>query len=97
MTTKKTAVVGAGWFGKAHIRNFYNLSNLVAICDENDEKLKELSEIYGQANVYTSIDELIKHESLDAVSIVTPPKNIPNIARNLQIKELMCLWKNQWH
>ncbi len=81
MKKKRTAVVGAGWFGRAHIRNFYNLSELVGICDTNETIIEPLAKQYDGVNVYTNIDDLIKNESIDAVSIVTPPKYIPEIAK----------------
>jgi len=81
MKKKRTAVVGAGWFGRAHIRNFDNLSDLVGICDTNETKIEPLAKQYDGVNVYTNVDDLIKNESIDAVSIVTPPKYIPEIAK----------------
>jgi UDP-N-acetylglucosamine 3-dehydrogenase len=80
MKKKKTAVVGIGWFGRAHVRNFHNLSNLVAVCDRSDEKLHHISTQYENVNTYTDVSELIKNEDLDAVSVVTPPKFIPDIS-----------------
>ncbi|MHA1479347.1 MAG: Gfo/Idh/MocA family oxidoreductase, partial [Promethearchaeota archaeon] len=58
MKKKRTAVVGAGWFGRAHIRNFDNLSELVGICDTNETKLKQLTEQYEGVNAYTNVDDL---------------------------------------
>ena len=87
MKKKNTAVIGAGWFGKAHIRNFYNLSNLVGVCDVNKVKLKEISDMYSDINTYNNTSDLINSESIDAVSIVTPPKNIPNLARTFAEKD----------
>lgn len=81
MKKKKTAVVGAGWFGRAHIRNFNDLSELVGICDTNETKLKQMAEQYEEINTYKNIDDLIKNEEIDAVSIVTQPKQIPKIAK----------------
>lgn len=81
MKKKRTAVVGAGWFGRAHIRNFHNLSELVGICDTNETKIEPLAKQYDGVNLYTNVDDLIKNESIDAVSIVTPPKSIPEIAK----------------
>lgn len=81
MKKKRTAVVGAGWFGRAHIRNFHNLSELVGICDIDETKIEPLAKQYDGVNIYTSVDELIKNESIDAVSIVTPPKYIPEVAK----------------
>ncbi len=81
MKKKRTAVVGAGWFGRAHIRNFNDLSELVGICDTNEAKLKQMAEQYEEINTYKNIDDLIKNEEIDAVSIVTQPKQIPKIAK----------------
>ncbi|MFW9783376.1 MAG: Gfo/Idh/MocA family protein [Candidatus Heimdallarchaeota archaeon] len=81
MKKKNTAVVGAGWFGRAHVRNFYNLSNLVGVCDSEAKKLDKIKEEYDDINTYTDIDAMIKNEDITAVSIVTPPKEIPTIAR----------------
>jgi UDP-N-acetylglucosamine 3-dehydrogenase len=81
MKKKRTAVVGAGWFGRAHIRNFHNLSELVGICDTDETKTKTIASQYDGVNVYNDVDDLIRNESIDAVSIVTPPKYIPEIAK----------------
>jgi len=81
MKKKKTAVVGAGWFGRAHIRNFNDLSELVGICDTNETKLEQITEQYEEINTYKNVDDLIKNEEIDAVSIVTQPKQIPKIAK----------------
>ena len=86
MRKKKTVVVGAGWFGRAHIRNFYNLSNLVAICDNDEMKVNQIKEDYNDVNFYLDIDEMIKNEEIDAVSIVTQPKQIPPIAKKFADK-----------
>jgi predicted dehydrogenase len=81
MRKKNTAVVGAGWFGRAHIRNFYNLSNLVGISDSDKKKLENIGEDYNDVNTYLDINDMIKNEDIEAVSIVTPPKEIPFIAK----------------
>jgi predicted dehydrogenase len=81
MKKKRTAVVGAGWFGRAHIRNFHNLSELVGICDTDENKVEPLAKQYDGVNFYTNVDDMIKNEVIDAVSIVTPPKYIPEIAK----------------
>ncbi|MBY9004559.1 MAG: Gfo/Idh/MocA family oxidoreductase [Candidatus Lokiarchaeota archaeon] len=81
MKKKNTAVVGAGWFGRAHVRNFHDLSNLVAVCDSDEKKLDIISAQYDTVNTYTDISDLIKNEDIDAVSVVTPPKFIPSISK----------------
>jgi len=81
MKKKRTAVIGAGWFGRAHIRNFNNISKLMAICDKNEELIIRAAEEYENLNTYSDIDDLLKNEDLDAVSIVIPPKEIPAITK----------------
>ncbi len=81
MKKKRTAVVGAGWFGRAHIRNFNDVSELVGICDINETKLKQMADQYEEINTYKNVEDLIKNEEIDAVSIVTQPKQIPKIAK----------------
>nr|MDO8113710.1 Gfo/Idh/MocA family oxidoreductase [Candidatus Sigynarchaeota archaeon] len=76
---KKTAVVGCGWFGRAHIRNFVGLSDLVAVCD-TDKKLVEDVAKQNNARPYTNVKTMLEKEAIDAVSIVVPPQVIPEIA-----------------
>ncbi len=83
MKKKRTAVIGAGWFGKAHIRNFYELSKLVAVCDTNKETLYRAIQHLEGVNGYYNVDELIKNENIDAASVVIPPKEIPSISKKL--------------
>ncbi|NHI92741.1 MAG: gfo/Idh/MocA family oxidoreductase [Candidatus Lokiarchaeota archaeon] len=82
---KNTAVIGCGWFGRAHARNYNELSNLVAVCDENEEKARELGNFYD-VNSYANVLDLIKNERLEAVSVVLPPKEIPKVTNQLAEK-----------
>lgn len=82
---KNTAVIGCGWFGRAHTRNYNELSNLVAVCDENKEKASKLGEFYG-VNFYDNVSDLIKNEKIDAASVVLPPGAIPKVANQLAVK-----------
>ncbi|NVM53410.1 MAG: Gfo/Idh/MocA family oxidoreductase [Candidatus Helarchaeota archaeon] len=76
MAKKKTAVVGAGWFGRAHIRVYNGISDLQAIVDTNEEQAKTVAESYN-INYYLNYSDMIKNEDLDAVSVVLPPRMIP--------------------
>lgn len=68
----RVAVVGAGNMGKNHIRNYLknDVVELVAISDPIDSA----SEIIDPKTTrhYTSCDEMLNKEQLDAVSIVVP-------------------------
>ncbi|MCK5403426.1 Gfo/Idh/MocA family oxidoreductase, partial [Candidatus Bathyarchaeota archaeon] len=77
--TKNTAVIGVGWFGKAHARVYNELSNLTAVCDLNQETTSQIAKQYG-VNAYSDANEMLKHESIDSLSIVTPPSALPTLA-----------------
>lgn len=91
MKEKRTAVVGAGWFGRAHIRNYNQVSKLVAVSDTNKENLEIVKGLYDEINVYTDLDEMIKNEDIDAASVVTPPSNIPKLTRKFAEKGISVL------
>ena len=78
---KQTAVIGVGSFGRAHVRNYSNFSDLIAVCDENEKNSKETASQYNDVRYYSDPKKMLKEESLDAVSIVTPPAVIPRLTR----------------
>ncbi|MHA1265608.1 MAG: Gfo/Idh/MocA family protein [Candidatus Helarchaeota archaeon] len=82
MSKKRTAVIGAGWFGRAHVRVYDEISDLKAVCDTNKELAKSVAEKY-RINYYLDYNEMLKKEELDAVSITLPPKIIPLVAQDV--------------
>lgn len=72
MKTIKVAVIGLGWMGKVHLRNYYEMPfvEVVGVVDVNQEVLDE---VHGQFGVkgFTDIADLLENE-LDAVSICVP-------------------------
>lgn len=69
------AVFGLG-VGKSHLASAVKAKGckFVAICDMNETVLHKLGDEYGidPANRYTSYEELLKREDIDAISICTP-------------------------
>jgi len=70
MKKLKTAVIGAGFWGKNHIRVLSELpqAELVAVCDINKQRAKMLGEKYN-IKFYTDSKDLYRKEQFDAVSI----------------------------
>lgn len=70
----KTAVVGVGIWGEQHIRAYqaHPYAKLVAICDLNDERLRETAKKYNVGTYYTHCEEMLREADIDAVSIATP-------------------------
>jgi len=67
----RVGVVGTGGWGKNHVRVLNELQSLVAVCDMNEERARSFSKSFHVPG-YASLEEMLKKESLDAVTICTP-------------------------
>lgn len=76
---QKLAVIGCGYWGKNLVRNFYELGNLGAICDENAENAQNLSQQYGNVPILTQ-DQILASKDIDAVAIASPAVTHADIA-----------------
>jgi predicted dehydrogenase len=69
-------VIGAGWVSTQHIGAYVNNANaeVRAICDIDLSKAAKRAEEAGLTDValYDNIDDALKHDGIDAVSICTP-------------------------
>ena len=80
MKKLRVAVLGAGKIGKYHVRELFSLgSEVVAILGSTKESSSktagELNKEFGvNARPYYVLEELLRNEDLDAVSVCTPPK-----------------------
>lgn len=72
----RVAVIGAGYWGPNLARNFAMSSDweLVAICDEDATRARDLARRTGNPEVVTSVDELLARDDLDAVAVATPTR-----------------------
>ena len=75
------AVIGTGAMGKNHARIYSEIENaeLVAVCDENKETANLIAGKY-KINGYGSYKEMLKKESIDAVSVCVPTKLHKSVA-----------------
>jgi hypothetical protein len=80
MSKLRVAILGAGKIGKYHVREFSSLgTDVVAILgstrDSSSKTADELKKEFNvKVNPYYRLEELLERESLDIVSICTPPK-----------------------
>lgn len=75
MNTKiKFAIVGCGSIGKRHIAvlDAEPDAEIIAICDADENKCRELSVLYGNIPYYTSYDKMIEEVKADVINVVTP-------------------------
>ncbi|MEF9974897.1 MAG: Gfo/Idh/MocA family oxidoreductase [Clostridia bacterium] len=70
----KMGIVGAGLWGEAHASVYreHPCAEPVAICDVNREKADAFAAKFGIAQVYYSVEDMLKNSDCDAVAIVTP-------------------------
>jgi UDP-N-acetylglucosamine 3-dehydrogenase len=64
------AVIGAGFWGRNHARNFKELeeTELLAVCDINAERAKVVAERFN-VKAYTNAGKLLRRKDVEAVSI----------------------------
>lgn len=77
----KVAVVGAGYWGKNLIRNFYDIGVLASICDSNTQLLQEWKSKYPNCHTTNNFEELLGKKELEAVAIATPAETHASFVR----------------
>ena len=65
-------VVGCGHWGKNLARNFFQLKQLHAICEADQERLKGFAGQYPDAKPYPSFPDMLADEEIEAVVLATP-------------------------
>jgi UDP-N-acetylglucosamine 3-dehydrogenase len=75
------AVIGTGFWGRNHARNFKELAEteLLGVCDVNAERAKTVANQFG-VKPYTSIGRMLKDESIEAVTICTWSTSLAKVA-----------------
>jgi UDP-2-acetamido-3-amino-2,3-dideoxy-glucuronate N-acetyltransferase len=69
---KNIAVVGAGYWGKNLVRNFYELGILKTVCDKNKKNLIKIKKNYSEVNITPKLSDLLKDRQIQALVIATP-------------------------
>ena len=89
--TVKIGVIGLG-MGSGHVEGFqaHPQAEVVAICDQNEARLREKAEKYGIRHTFTDAETMLQSCKLDAVSVATPnafhaPLTIAALTRGLHV------------
>jgi UDP-N-acetylglucosamine 3-dehydrogenase len=82
----RVAIVGCGIWGWNHARVFADLPDckLVAVCDADPQRAKLAGDFY-HVNSYTQLDEILKNDEIDAVTVCTPSSTHMDVG--LQVME----------
>lgn len=90
----KVAMIGIGAIGERVLRKFQYHSGveLVAVCDQNAEKLQALKEDLEDVSLHTDYVEMLQNNEIDLVYIAVPPKYHHEIALYVikQKKHVLC-------
>jgi UDP-2-acetamido-3-amino-2,3-dideoxy-glucuronate N-acetyltransferase len=76
---KKVCVVGAGRWGKNHIKTLHSLACLAGIVEANSDALSECKEKYPDTRTFASIRDAI-NEDFDGFTVATPAETHFEIA-----------------
>jgi len=68
----KVAVVGAGYWGKNLVRNFYELGALSAVCDARESVEATCKQHYAGVKFYREYSSVLSDPSITAVALATP-------------------------
>ena len=66
-------IIGCGYWGPKHLRNFQELpgANVACVCDLEEEKLRQVRAQYPYVKTTTKYEELLQ-DSIDAIVVATP-------------------------
>ncbi len=69
----KVGVIGCGSISIQHLNGYAKLEDveIYALCDINEQNLKDRGEKFGVTRLFTDYNEMLKLEELDAVSVCT--------------------------
>ena len=79
---KKICVIGAGDWGKNHIKTLYHLNSLRGIVEVNNEVLESNLNIYPKVKGYPCVHDALK-DNYDGFVIATPAKTHCKIAKTI--------------
>ena len=79
---KRVCVIGAGRWGRNHIRTLAGIGCLGGVVEVTEELRRELAEAYPEARVFGSVDEALDH-GFDGFTVATPAESHYRIARQV--------------
>jgi len=76
------AVIGAGYWGRNLVRNFYELRALAAVCDASEEVVNDLRTQYPNCRYVFAFQEILEDPTIRAVAIATPAETHASLVRS---------------
>ena len=83
MYQKSVCVIGAGYWGKNHIRTLYELGYLGGIVEFNQETLNRFANKYPNVKVFLSLDDALQEKSFLGFTVATPAETHYPLAKKI--------------
>ena len=80
-TKRHVAVVGAGYWGVNHVRNFYELGCLGMVCDTSRPSLQRIAEKFPDVQFEEDFKSALVNDNIRGVVIATPAETHYQMAR----------------
>ncbi|MBV8436647.1 MAG: NAD-dependent epimerase/dehydratase family protein [Silvibacterium sp.] len=82
---RRVAFVGTGYIADWHAQCIKQVTNaeLAAVCDRVLPKAEALARKFGVPKIYSSLEDMLVHETLDAVHVLLPPDRHFEAARTI--------------
>lgn len=80
-TPPRVAVIGAGYWGINHVRNFYELGALGMVCDTSAPSLARIKEKFSDARIEHNLNTALEDPTIRGVVIATPAETHYELAR----------------
>jgi predicted dehydrogenase len=77
----RVAVIGAGYWGINHVRNFYELGALGLVCDTHAPSLARINEKFPDVRIESDLNAALGDASIAGVVIATPAETHYELAR----------------
>ena len=79
---RKVCVLGAGHWGKNHIRVLNKMGSLGGIIDSDSSRIKQFRKLYKDIKFYDNVDDSF-HDSFDGYIVATPAETHFNMAKKI--------------
>ncbi|WP_456432903.1 Gfo/Idh/MocA family oxidoreductase [Thermosulfuriphilus sp.] len=82
-------IIGAGYWGKNLIRNFYSLKSLLSVCDRDGENLSQIRQKFPGIKTTLSFTDLLSDPDIKGIVVATPAE-----LHYLHVKEALLAGKD---
>lgn len=77
----KVAVIGAGYWGKNHVREYLSLGQNVTVCDVSTQTLNQRKKDFPNIQTTPKLEDVLEDSTIECVSVCTPNETHFEIAQ----------------